>query len=287
MLIFEIPIALNDSIDAIHQIGQNTFNTAENTKFGIVALITFIVSLATLFFAILTYISQKATQRNTSRLNKNEMFPIFIVIISKLYYSFVNAVAIKIKMEEIDYNAYPSELVLDDMKVDIEYFSPHILIGLKDEDLRTSLFILNGIKKYNKNIEIYKEHLKDAHIGKENKYNDLMALLRNIVNMINEVNLLQNMICFSKRDRKNYILNLLTIMSNYAKHLNSYEGTRKELPYKTTIFKDLFSEYWGEKMDTLDRITLDKINYDFLENLRVQLGKDKYNIERIQMINII
>ncbi len=282
MLVLEFPIALNDSIDAIYQIGQNTFNTAENTKFGIIALITFIVSLATLLFAILTYVSQKATQRNTSRLNKNDLDTVFMVINDKLYYSFVNAVAIKIKMEEMDYNAYPSELVLDDMKVDIDYFSPHILIGLKDDALRYSLFSINKIKKYNKTIGIYNDHLKDAHVSKENKYDDLMALLRNIVNMINEVNLLQNMICFSKRDKKNYNQRLLTRMLNCAMFLNTYEGTRKELPYETTIFKDLFSEYWGEYESFLD-----KINMGFLENLRVQLGKDKYNIERIQMFSII
>ena len=61
---------LNSDGDPIVEIGRNTLETAENTRFGIIALITFVVSIMTLVFSILTFISQKATQKNTSRLSK-------------------------------------------------------------------------------------------------------------------------------------------------------------------------------------------------------------------------
>lgn len=169
----------NDSINTIVEIGKNTYNTAENTKFGIIAAITFIVSIASLFVAVFTYRSQRATQRNTSRLKKKSQSFIIEDMISHVFANIIYTEVIRILMIKSKFEQYPSEVHISNMKIDMSVVSPYFYMDLKEDNILKVLHILGDVNNYNHHLDYLNEHLSKCNLGAATKGNEIFRIMQN------------------------------------------------------------------------------------------------------------
>ncbi len=180
-------VVANDSLDTIVEIGKNTYNTAENTKFGIIAAITFVVSIASLVVALFTYKSQRATQRNTSRLKKKSQEFIIEDMISHVFVNIIYTEAIRILMIKSKFEQYPSEVHINNMKIDMSAISPYFYMDLREENILKVLQILRDVDNYNHHLNYLNEHLSKSNLGPATKGNELFRIMQNHIVIIKKL----------------------------------------------------------------------------------------------------
>lgn len=191
-------ISVNDSLDTISQIGKNTFDTAENTKFGIIASITFCVSIATFIVSVLTYYAQRETQRNTARLSKKQQKSIILDIVGHFYESFVIIIAILYKMRICNFEYYPSEIYFEEMKIEANDISKSFFANTKENSFMDALVFLRNLNKINLSIDVCVNHIRNPYIDKSTKDLDIMQLIGEIGKCFIFLNSLYNIIICEK-----------------------------------------------------------------------------------------
>ncbi|WP_288286696.1 hypothetical protein [uncultured Prevotella sp.] len=289
-------LVINDNIDAISQIRNNTFDTAVNTKFGIIAAITFALSIATFIIAFLTYISQKATEKNTARMTKNGQKWIILDISRQLYKSLVNLFAIRNLMELYKFQLYPSEIHIESMKVDIDDLKQSFILDLNDYNAYNVFAIFHHFKQFNNSLNILKGHLRDKGLDNKEKIISLQSLMDETFHLINDtaeliyyIDLKQENSLLLKRaaktdNEKDYNKIIIDTIVNEAKFLQKYGrviGTNFEQPINETGFLELFKQYF-----TLSKVDIESIQKLFFDNVKMAMGKDDYGAPRIHMIKL-
>ena len=186
-LLLSTSVVANDSLNTIVEIGKNTYNTAENTKFGIIAAITFIVSVASLIVALFTYKSQRATQHNTSRLKKKSQEFIIEDMISHVFVNITYTEAIRILMIKSKFELYPSEVHISNMKVDMGVIKPYFYNDLREDNILKVLHILRDVDNYNHHLDYINEHLSKGNLGAATKGNEIFRIMQSHIVIIKKL----------------------------------------------------------------------------------------------------
>jgi len=283
-----IPVdTLNSNIDPIIQIGKNTYDTAENTRFGIIAWITFFVSVFTLIVSIFTYISQKGTESNTSRLDKKSQKNIILSMAGHLYRNLVYLYSLKFLMEENNYTSYPSEELLEKMKIDTSVIKPYFYNNLSAENkIQYVNRTIEQITFLNIDIEVFCNQMKDASIAKSKKKDNIETLYDETLRMFLMMkNLLVFIIYFKKfkNRKKKYLWPISDIKEDMRQAVwleNFFTFNNKDIECR-----DDFPRVENDFLSDVDVISSDFVE-KYNKSISYVLGKKKNGESLIQLIPI-
>ena len=289
-----VTTVLNDSIDAISQIGKNTYDTAENTKFGIIAGITFVLSIATFIVSILTYISQRATQRNTARISQKGQLWIILDKVRYLYKNLIDLFAIRNLLEKCDFNAYPSEIHMESMKIEMEDIKQNVFLDLDEHSFYYVLKTLEDFKRYNISLGILNTHLRDKRMVSTAKQESLRSLMNETVRLMTCIEQIIYYIDYKKHTKDNFDeftafctkgmdKKIIDCIKREATEYNDKDGRvieKYKLPINERDFMELIKAYFH----FVDKNDLERLNQLFFNNVRLEMGKDFNNTPMIHMI---
>jgi len=286
--ILSVSTVFPDSLDTVSQIGKNTFDTAENTRFGIIAAITFGITVATFIISLLTYYSQKATQHNTKKMGVEEQNLILLSMVSHLYRSYIIDIAILVKMRNNMFSAYPSEEYMRKMKIDIDGISQYLFYDKNKEDLKKILDLRQKFNDFNILLDVCQSHLQDKTLKKSIKEFDLKCVLGNIESLIITINSIISVgMVFSSNSKSSYdtyatIKKSMAILTEYMKKeaevVNQESSKNSGLSYT-------FDDYKKDvRYPGFLSCIFDSFRKDFLLNIQYYLGKKDSGEDIIQMI---
>lgn len=156
------------SDSTLHNINSLMETTANNTAFGwLPSGIDLTIAGVALLFSIITWIAQKRTERNTSRMSLKEQKLLMTDMIRHFYRNLVVCYTMKVKMEKEGFAMYPSEEHLLKLKVNLEDI--HLNLFYKNNaqhNLMNDLYV--KLRNYNIEIDVICEHFKKA----SPEYND-------------------------------------------------------------------------------------------------------------------
>lgn len=282
-ILLDSTIVLNDSIDAINQIGKNTFDTAENTKFGIIATITFCVSIATFIVSVLTYYAQRATQKNTSRLNKKEQKAILLNMVKQFYRSYVIMAAVLYKMRHTHFDYYPSEIYLEGIKMETKLLCNYFFSNKSEKVYMDNLSMLGFLNNFNLSIDVCNKHLKNPDIDTNTKESDIKDLIKGVLKNLGVLHrFYSSIICdnnISLTDRISDVFR--NVISKEAMSISNYNYEKSDISFD---YNEFTSEF-GIDSKLNESLYIDRKKYT--DNVNFYLGKYKDSgLDVLRMIKI-
>ncbi len=163
--------------DHLTNIQKFTEATAVNTTFefwwdGF----NILVAVLALLFSFFTYLSQKNTSDNTQKISQKTQRNLLLDLIRHLYRNFVITYAIKTKLEDINFEGYPSEEHLVKLKIPMENVHLEAFYGNgKRYEVMHNLYL--NLRNYNYEIDVALMHFKDKSLSQDTKRRDLKTLL--------------------------------------------------------------------------------------------------------------
>ena len=163
--------------DHLTNIQKFTEATAVNTTFefwwdGF----NILVAVVALLFSFFTYLSQKNTSDNTQKISQKTQRNLLLDLIRHLYRNFVITYAIKTKLEDINFEGYPSEEHLVKLKIPMENVHLEAFYGNgKRYEVMHNLYL--NLRNYNYEIDVALMHFKDKSLSQDTKRRDLKTLL--------------------------------------------------------------------------------------------------------------
>lgn len=267
---------------------DNTWNTALNTEFGIIALLSFIAALVSAFFAagsffigLRTMKAQVSTDNSTKGgKNVRSTQNLMLDMIRHFYWNYVISYGIAERMRQNNYKVYPSELHLQKMRVHLDSIDLHIFLE-KSEDYRTlsNLYLL--LRNYNFELEVINSHFKDKDLGDDIKEIDLKTLLFKCDFLTRKI--VEALLLIWPDSNRNFFKEAKSIVANT-------QGTRWSEKESTMAPMDSFTHYKGD--DNTYYVTelfkdsstsfIDKFNRD----VAIELGKNNVEGYKITMIDL-
>lgn len=163
--------------NALNYIKKFTQLTAENTSFefwwdGF----NIVIAVVALLFSVFTFLSQKNTSDNTTKLSQDTQRNLLLDLVRHLYRNLVVTFTLKRKLEDIEFKGYPSEEHLMKLKIPMENIHLESFYGNgKKYEVMHNLYL--NLRNYNVEIDAVCKHLKDANINKEIKIRDIKTLI--------------------------------------------------------------------------------------------------------------
>ena len=179
----EMIFAVDDGL-ALRSIMKSSSITADNTSFGVIALLSFIAALISALFAlgsfvvgVMTMRSQQAAEKNTRGFkNIRSTQSLMLDMVRHFYWNNVISYAIAERMKQNDYKVYPSEDHLQKMKVHIGSIDLHIYLDSEEHyQILSNLYLL--LRNYNTELDVINKHFKDISIDNATKERDLKHLI--------------------------------------------------------------------------------------------------------------
>ncbi len=268
---------------------DNTWNTALNTEFGIIALLSFIAALVSAFFAAGSFMIGWRTMKaqisteNSTKGGKNvpSTQSLMIDMVRHLYRNYVVTYAIRERMKEKKFMVYPSEIHLKKMRLNLDNIDLHIYLK-KPEDYLTLSNLYLFIRNYHYELEVFTEHLKDKMLDISTKEKDLYSLLFKC-EFLTE-NIIKTLVTIWPDSKRNFILEAKKAISD------SQEYRQDETWLRTMAPMDSFTHYKGDNysyylrklfVDSADTF-IDRFNRD----VAIELGKDSVGSYKITMIDV-
>ena len=162
--------------DQLAEISSHTEETARNTKFGVWDAVSLAISIVALFFSFFTYWTQKGTETNTKKLSSDAQHNLLKDLIRHLYRNLVITFAIKTKLEDCDYQGYPSEEHLSKLKIPMNNIHLDAFYG-KDAEYQKMHNLYLNLRNYNEEIDIIINHVRNLNLGKDDIKRDMGTLL--------------------------------------------------------------------------------------------------------------
>lgn len=162
--------------DRLEEISAYTEETARNTEFGIWDAVSLAISVIALLFSFFTYWAQKGTETNTKKLSSDAQHNLLKDLIRHLYRNLVITFAIKTKLEECDYQGYPSEEHLSKLKIPMNNIHLDAFYG-KDAEYQKMHNLYLNMRNYNDEIDIIINHVRNLNMGKDVIKRDMGTLL--------------------------------------------------------------------------------------------------------------
>lgn len=140
--------------------------------------ISVLFALSSYVIAILTFLSQRQTERNTTKsMTKEIQLSLLKGCLNRLYINYIMATAILVKCSETGFKSYPSEEHKYKMLMPEDMVHPELFYDNTD-NFEYVHSVLQKIRVYNEEIQIVWEHLKTIKISSVKKENDIDNILR-------------------------------------------------------------------------------------------------------------
>ena len=129
-----------------------------------IALLSLCIAIWALVASIKTLKSQKQTEKNTNPIITSSIQEFLLKeMIIKTFDGYLRLKAIKYVLDECDYTLYPSEEIIEDIKIDMNFV--HIELFYSSPDVyRKMQGIIDLMKSYNTRLDILNQHLKNRTI---------------------------------------------------------------------------------------------------------------------------
>lgn len=196
------------------------------------------LSVVAILLAVITAISQWKTERNTrmSLSMKTQVYEsVFKLMLKDLYRILCDILSLQIILMENDFKSYPSERYLKNMviKFDDSNLDSFLVVFNKkyrseaEEHYLMMCDINYEILKYNINIEILMDHLKDASIDTNTKLVDFSTIYKSIVCLSKKIIQIAEYIYGKNSDIGSSLLHYV------KKALESYQASPSDVKFKT------------------------------------------------------
>lgn len=127
-----------------------------------------VIALCSMCMAILTFISQQNTERNTMKITPKGQMGLLMDYVRHFYTNMVITLAIEHKMDGKYKKAYPSQEHLLKLKADLEALHPEAFVQ-NEEQYKQIHNLLILIRNYNTEVDVAIMHLTDKSIDKDVK----------------------------------------------------------------------------------------------------------------------
>ena len=143
-----------------------------------VTMMSFVVAVCAFVIAKRTLHSQKQTEKNTMPVINMEIQEfLFSGLVLKLLDAHMKLAALWHLLNEKDFSFYPSEHILEKLKIDKGLIHAELFYGNFD-DYKVVEGFLDMLNSYNINIDVLNEHLKSPIISNEMLYNEFYSIIR-------------------------------------------------------------------------------------------------------------
>lgn len=166
---------VENELDVMKGIRQNTQADFYRDDFNIIAIISIVISLVSFIFSVATYKEQKGTKNNTKKISQDTQRNLMNDLVRHLYRNYVITYALRTKLDEINFNGYPSEEHLCKLKIPMENIHLEAFFGCeKNYELMHDLYL--KLRNYNEEVSVTLNHLKDKQVDINTKVRDLDTL---------------------------------------------------------------------------------------------------------------
>lgn len=267
---------------------DNTLNTALNTEFGFIALLSFIAALVSAIFAVGSFLVNLKTMKaqvstdNSTKGGKNirSTQNLMLDMIRHFYWNYVISYGIAERMRQKNYKVYPSELHLQKMRVHLNSIDLHIFLE-KSENYRTlsNLYLL--LRNYNYELEVINHHFKDKDLGNDIKEVDLKTLLFKCDFLTRKI--VETLTLIWPDSNRNFFEEAKSIIANT-------QGTRWSEKESAMAPMDSFTHYKGDDntyyVSELFKDSSDSFIDNFNRDVAIELGKNNVEGYKISMIDL-
>ena len=283
ILLLAVPDVLSQE-STLKQIMDNTLVTALNTKFGVIALISFIAALISAVFAVCSFVIGWRTMKaqisteNSTKGGKNvpSTQNLMLDMVRHLYRNLVVSYAIRERIRQKKYMAYPSEMHLKKMEVNLNNIDLHIFLE-RTEDYIALSRLHDLLRNYHSELEVIKDHLKDKTLKPEIKevyLNVLLFKCEFLTKMIIET--LTKIWPNSNRNFYNEAKTIIATTQTEQRSENDTDASIENIELNP-------SSYYLTKLFVDDpKFFIKHLNI----NVFVELGKDHLGCDRITMIDL-
>ncbi|HIT48226.1 MAG TPA: hypothetical protein IAC34_01865 [Candidatus Coprenecus stercoripullorum] len=133
------------------------------------------IAIASLVFGIITYTAQKKTEGNTKKLSKDAQRSLLNDLVRHLYRNLIITLAVRTKLDELSWDAYPSEEHLIKLKIPLENIHLDVFYG-RDAEYRAMHDLYLKMRNYNEEVDVALAHLSDPSIDRDTKMRDMGTL---------------------------------------------------------------------------------------------------------------
>lgn len=168
-------LSLNAIVERTQAIAENTTSDFVHDDFNLIGVIALAVAAVALIMEIFTLRSQWKTESNTKQLSLHAQHKLMMDLYRHLYRNMVAIYTIKTKLEDIDYQGYPSEEHLLKMKIPMENINLKAFYGREEYANVHELFL--KIRNYNIEIDVACAHLTNERVPREVKERDIATLV--------------------------------------------------------------------------------------------------------------
>ena len=262
---------MSNEYDAMTKIADNTRQDWIKDDWNVYGWVAFAIAFLSLIVTAVTLWAQMRTEKNTSKLSREEQKALLSDMIRHLYRNYVVSLTLRVKLESgkrgktkddknNNYTGYPSEEHLKKMMVNLQDI--HLNLFYKENDfhqLMNKLYVM--LRNYNIEIDVICDHLKSQTIDYATKSRDLETLAFKCHNLTKEITKLIG--CIWYNNEKSYIPQARErIIKEQEKNRKDnsdesryYTGQIKiTVPDKSYYMETLFS---NEKEDFLNNLKKD------------------------------
>ncbi len=160
-------------------------NTSFDTKAKVawwIAILAFIVSGVSMYYAIITYKAQTRTEintqqadKNTKRVSQEAQRKLLIELLRHLYRNYVITYTMRTKMSDIGYRGYPSEEHFVKLKIPMENIHLDVFYG-EDQKFQDMHILYLNLRNYNEEVDIALKHIINPDLKNETKDEDFDTL---------------------------------------------------------------------------------------------------------------
>ena len=252
-------------------IASNTTYDFYNDGNNLMAHVAIIVSIVSVGVAWFTYKKQSSTESNTKNLSKSAQRSMLEELYRHLYRNMVITYTMKTKLEDINYEGYPSEEHLLKLKIPMENLQLKIFYG-DDGEYKIFHELYLKFRNYNTEIDVAVSHFKDASISVDVKQRDLDTLIMKCSYLTAQI--INTIKGIWKVDENDSIMIV-------KKMIEGEEGTPNTKSYAKSfpIKDDVFVKYENKKNEYATIVYNDEID-KFLEKFNNDVLNERgYNAE--------
>ncbi len=162
-------------LELMGTIAENTTPNFLRDDLNLLVILSIIIAVFSLFYAIRTYIEQKKTQSNTKKLSEDAQRSLLNDLIRHLYRNFIICSTIRTKLDETSWETYPSDEHIIKLQIPLENIHLNVFYGNDDAFMAMHELYLN-MRNYNEETNVAIRHFRDPGIDVETKRRDLGTL---------------------------------------------------------------------------------------------------------------
>lgn len=157
------------------RIGDNTEKDWRYDGWNLFGIITFLIASGSLTAAIITFLSQRKTEKNTKKLSQDMQRCLLNELLRHLYRNYVILYSIRTKLDDVDFKGYPSEEHFKKFKIPLNNIHLDSFYG-KDREFRLMHILYLNLRNYNEEIDVAEQHFLNPAISRDVKVEDLDTL---------------------------------------------------------------------------------------------------------------